>query len=197
MIRRSGALPFLSRAMTECLEAAILLHQSNNELTDESCGKNNRESYKEYLRNRIHCLSSMLDTLCCLSSENRQSLCSAGYTIDGEDVIETSVLIPSLLRTITLLPVAPVNCETNSFFADIALASYRTLTSLTHENDVAAQQLVQCYNIGNKALLQDQGHCHGVEILANTLFTLAKVQQEIRDTSNSTNDVKNLKAYHY
>ncbi len=190
LIRRSGALPLLSRAMAESLEAAVLLHQSNDAPLKQICG-HIKESYKEYLRNRIHCLSSMLDTLCCLSSENRRSLCCTGYVIDGE-MAQSSVLIPSLLRTITLLPVAPVNCETNHFFADIALASYRTLTSLTHENDIAAQQLIRCYNVEDKALIPDQGlgHSHGVEMLAKTLHTLAKVQQEIRNSSS-----KHLESY--
>ncbi len=171
MIRRSGALPFLSRAMAESLEAAVFVFHDMN--------TSHREKVLEYLCERIKCLSSILDTLCCLSAENRRILCGVGLdyseSINNEND-HVPILIPSLLRAITAISIVP-SADNDIVFPEIVLVSFRTLTSITHENDLAGVQLMKNYVYSDKG----KDSVCGVEVLITILHSLVTLQQEIRD----------------
>jgi hypothetical protein len=187
VIRQSGALPFLSRAMAESLEAAVLLFNladTSNQSSSEMKGCTN---CLEYLRERVQSLASIIDTLCCLSAENRRILCSTGMDVESLESVDSQnpILIPSLLRVMTSISIAPSNGNKKVVFPDIGLASFRTLTSITHENDLAGIQLTKYYSSKNEGLIDCNGSVHGIEVLSKILYFLVNVQQETRDRNNT------------
>jgi len=189
MTRRSGALPFLSRAMSETLEAASLLTNHLNQgcsgCTDESPGC---VACLNYIRDRVQCLSSIIDTLCCLSNENRRVLCRVGMLTNSltSNEIEEPILIPSLIKAITSTSVR--DCRENIVHSDIWLSSFRMLTSLTHENNLAGLQLMQFYDMKIEGLYHASGRVHGVSVIMNTLKSLIRLQEESRKKIDSKID---------
>lgn len=183
MIRRSGALPLLSRAMVESLEATMNLVRLMYRVDDglNTCQRG-CDNCIQYLCQRVECLSSILDAICCLSSENRSILCSA--TNYFED-FESPILIPTLLRMMVSIPINAINGDKGNVFQDVVLSSFRTLTSLTHENDIAGSQLVlNKYDVKSAGWTDCVNSICGIEVLSKILYSLSKVQQEVRLQSN-------------
>ena len=154
LLRKSGTLPMLARAMTESLSALIVCVAGNW----ASCG-----GCLSHLKNRVSVLSSIIDGACCLTSENRHELCSGN-----------SKLIPSILlflKTFSDQKARRLRSQSSAEVAlldEIALSTLRTLTSLTHDNDVAGSLLMSSYNV-NVSVSRTSTFLPGVLILANLL----------------------------
>lgn len=174
MIRRSGAIPYITRATAEALEASIVINMHIEE-QDASCC----DGCCEYLKNRVLRLLSLLDGLCCISRKNREFMCLIGK----KDRKQTyPLLIPSLLRASLFCSRSQSN-NSNSKFADIGLASLRTFTNLTHENESASSQVS---NLGvNLEKILNLEPTKGVEIILNLLYNLIECPNGKNHTQNS------------
>ena len=138
MIRQSGAIPYLARAMVETLEAANIMAARIDSQPEKFC-----VTCSEYISDRILSLSSLIDGLCLMSSENRQLFCRVAIK-----ATQTSqpILIPALLKTFAHFSLSSLHAS-HGTFADIGLAALRTLTSLTHDNDVGSAQFIVNFTI--------------------------------------------------
>jgi len=159
MIRLSGALPYYSRSMSESL-AAILL--SNTAKICPTC--------IAYLQDRASSLSEVIDSLCCLSPKVSKTLSH-----------HESFLVPSLLRTVAELSFGIDYDRSYVYFESISTA-LKTLTSLTHENSSACDQLrhVHHWNILLPTSSRESSfssHISGLDIIFNYLFKTATLKQ--------------------
>lgn len=127
MLRRSGSLPHLARAVSDTFASIVCLISDNDGKETTYC-----ETSINHLRKRASSLFSIIDGASCLSSENRKQFCQ---TKGG------AALINNLL---SLISAVPFSLEMSSAaISDIILSALRTLTSLTHENPLAAEQMLQ------------------------------------------------------
>jgi hypothetical protein len=129
MLRKSGSLPDYSRAYASTLAAILLAYKPNTGDKSEARAIPCRKCIS-YLQRRASSLSGIIDSLCCLSPKVSVVL-SCPETF----------LIPGLLKLIGDLSFGDLGTATNSAREEV-LTSLKTLTSLTHENSVACEQLV-------------------------------------------------------
>mmetsp|Transcript_7117 Transcript_7117/g.8847 ORF Transcript_7117/g.8847 Transcript_7117/m.8847 type:complete len:352 (+) Transcript_7117:3-1058(+) len=167
-----------------------------NDVNTFSSDKLGREKILNYLSERIQCLSSVLDTLCCLSAENRRILCGVGQDIESFDIgnYHDPILIPSLLRAITAISVAP-SVDNATALPEIVLASFRTLTSMTHENELAGVQLMKKYIVPSDESKKPEDSVYGVEVLITVLHSLITLQQDIRDGTRAEPETHQKNVY--
>jgi len=131
MLRRSGSLPHLARAVSDTFASIVCLIGDCIEKEATYC-----ETSVNHLRKRASSLFSIIDGASCLSSENRKLFCQSTGGV---------ALVNNLL---TLISAVPFNLEMSSAaISDIKLSALRTLTSLTHENSLAADQMLQAQKI--------------------------------------------------
>lgn len=130
----------------------------------------------------ISTLATLLDGACLFSNGNRQELC------------ETGELIPSLLRCLVQLLLLPQKnngseagdtekkdtigdktTPTTTVSLEIILLCLRTLTSLTHENDLAGQQLQQEVILDGDGIEEKQSKTlSGSDILLQFLYQMVQ-----------------------
>lgn len=133
MLRKSGSLPDYSRAYASTLAAILLAYKPNTGDNSEARKIPCRKCIS-YLQRRVSSLSGIIDSLCCLSPKVSVVL-SCPETF----------LMPGLLKLIGDLSFGDLGTATNSAREEV-LTSLKTLTSLTHENSVACEQLVTPFN---------------------------------------------------
>lgn len=128
MLRRSGSLSQYGRSMAETIAALVFqARQSRNK--SSVCTR-----CLGHLLQRASLLSEVIDSLCCLSPEVSASLC-----------IQELLLIPSLLRVIADLSFGRSSLSVNASHAMI-ITALKTLSSMTHENLKACDQIVDTYD---------------------------------------------------
>ena len=159
MLRLSGTLHYYSRSMSETL-AAILLSNS---------GKNCPICIS-YLQDRACSLSEAIDGLCCLSPKVSNALS-----------LQDSFLVPSLLRTVAELTFGVKDNWSPLYFESITTA-LKTLTSMTHENEVACDQLTNSYSWEFPLPTSSQDNTSsnqitGLDIIFSYLFYIASSKQ--------------------
>ncbi len=174
--RRSGSIPLLVQAMTECLEAVALLDANDVCLTKDKYEENRNSGMfcircMKYLRDRILCLSSIIDGISCMSHKNRKLICRS-ETMSKYDC--QPILVPYLLKSISFLSASQTGTY-HDFMRDIGLACLRTLTSLTHENDVAGVQMTSSYVDPGQSLHDIDSS--GSEIVVRLLYDLVRRKQ--------------------
>lgn len=167
-LRQSGALPHFSQCMAETLTAIIISIKA-----DDSCS-----ACIAHLHRRLTLLALLIDGACCLSELNRQELCIHGGLIGS--ILQFLDLVSDQLTNNSPLN---INERNTSSVYEIALISIRTLTSLSHENSVADEQLMTEY-----ALSSYQENQLGAKVIAELLFRVveSRVTQHlpIKDFSN-------------
>ncbi|KAL3787901.1 hypothetical protein HJC23_000143 [Cyclotella cryptica] len=164
MMRKSDTLPDYSRSMASTL-ASILLWFRQDKLDGKAQTKKCNKCIT-YLQHRASMLSGIIDNLCCLSPEATKALSCP-----------KSLLIPSLLRVVSEIH---FNQDTQSTcIEECALASLKTLTTLTHENSTACHQIIAyckrhptlCVCSSSNATLNSLSCvANGVEIIFSILF---------------------------
>ena len=169
MIRRSGAIPFLARAIAETLESCIAMSMQSQVGNGKCC-----TGCIHYLKDRLLRLSSIIDSLCCMSKSNRKMFCRIARK--SQQCYEP-YLIPALLRSVLQFS-APSLIHTNPVFADIGLAALRTLTSLTHENPVASTQFYALSITKPASVSTSSETFRGVEMILNLLHQLVEDQSQ-------------------
>lgn len=148
LLRKGGALPVLARAMAETLSAVIVILSSGDTLCNACL---------LHLRQRVAVLASLIDGACCLTLENRTELCGEG-----------SYLLSSILLFLKAFTDAEhKHSLTLGLLDEIALSTLRTLTSLSHDNEVARDLLMKSYKENTTA---SSVPLPGVLILANLLW---------------------------
>ena len=131
MLRQSGSLPYYSKSMSETM-VAILISCKETEPKSTTHVVTCRRCIA-YLHFRASLLSDVIDNLCCLSPMASAALSHKNY-----------FLIPSLLRAIAELSFVVEGKEVHLGRETISTA-LKTLTSLTHENPVACNQLISSF----------------------------------------------------
>ena len=138
MLRKSGSLPDFSRAYASTLSAILVAYKSNHSEGKDTVSSPQCHRCIAYLQRRASSLSGIIDNLCCLSPKASLTLsCPESYLVSG------------LLKVIIDLSFGDkfdVPCISAD---DAMLSSLKTLTSLTHENSVACEQLVRPYSWDN------------------------------------------------
>ncbi|KAL7536695.1 hypothetical protein ACHAXR_007342 [Thalassiosira sp. AJA248-18] len=171
MLRQSGSLPHYSRSMSETL-AAILL--SSNDTDGKQCPK-----CIGYLQHRASLLSEVIDSLCCLSP-----------TVSTALSLNEFFLVPSLLRAIAELCFAVEDNQTSLSCESISSA-LKTLTSLTHENSVACNQILSSYHWKIRLPTSSQGSAPsqitGLDIIFSYLFKTVPLKQGPNSAHHSSN----------
>lgn len=167
MIRQSGAIPYLARALVETLEAANIVVIPTHRDKAKCC-----DTCIEYLRDRILNFSSLIDGLCLMSAENRKLFCHVAVK---DNHVYQPILIPALLKTFSLLCHSSLNRQ-HTYSLDIGLAALRTLTSLTHENDAASPQFLARYTIQVPGIVLN--NVHGVEVIFQLLHRFVNVNEK-------------------
>eukprot|EP00554_Chaetoceros_debilis_P012063 CAMPEP_0194117770 /NCGR_PEP_ID=MMETSP0150-20130528/32688_1 /TAXON_ID=122233 /ORGANISM="Chaetoceros debilis, Strain MM31A-1" /LENGTH=1337 /DNA_ID=CAMNT_0038808913 /DNA_START=207 /DNA_END=4220 /DNA_ORIENTATION=- len=176
LFRQSGAIPFLVQAMIETLESAVLLTSNVSNETKTSEGDADAHYCSLCLRHlygRVHCISTTIDGLCCMSQPNRNMIC--GMT--------STSIISSLLKSLSnLLATSGLRGNYHDLVKDISVATLRTLTCLTHENDLAATQMISDYE--RESLISRDSES-GIEIILRLLHTFEIRSQRINEKSES------------
>ncbi|KAL3822615.1 hypothetical protein ACHAXA_006400 [Cyclostephanos tholiformis] len=160
MLRLSGSLPYYSRSMSETL-AAILL--SNNGKNCPIC--------ISYLQDRACSLSEAIDGLCCLSPNVSETLS-----------LQDSFLVPSLLRTVAELAFG-LEDDSSPVYFESTTTALKTLTSMTHENAVACDQMTNAYSwtFPLPTLSRDStssSQITGLDVIFSYLFKIASLKQD-------------------
>lgn len=149
LLGENGAIPMLAQAMAETLVAVTVLVRDPH-----AC-----EGCLQYLHIRVATLASLVDGACLLNDRNRQAFCKEGFTTESGGCLVVCVLyvLESLLNANALW-------QAEGLCGEIGLECLRTLTSLTHENEVATRELAVDYrDLGwNK-------NTRGLDILARVL----------------------------
>jgi hypothetical protein len=165
LLRASRSLPRLARGMAETLTAFMVALRE---------GPGQCSACILDLHNRLTILASLIDGACCLSGANRDDLCSNGYLIGS--ILQFLDLVSNQIAGASSLKVQEEN--TSSVY-EIALISIRTLTSLSHENTIAEEQLMKEYTMSSKEHVQ-----LGAGVIADLLFRV--VDSRISKTSPIT-----------
>jgi hypothetical protein len=133
LLGESGAIPLLAQAIADALAAVTsqLRHSVPSDgATIELC-----TGCLNYLHDRVSKLASLVDGACLLNESNRRLFCQEGFAPESG-----GYLVVGLISTLTEL------CDAGRLFeegnlGEIGLEILRTLTSLTHENELAGKEL--------------------------------------------------------
>ncbi len=190
MLRKSGSLPDYSRAYASTLSAILLAHKSHGARDNASTPCHRCIAY---LQNRASSLSGIIDNLCCLSPKASIALsCPESH------------LVPGLLKVIVDLSFGNNVDVASISIRDEILTSLKTLTSLTHENPVACEQVVRPYkwdnslpiSIENTMTASDQSTT-GVCVIFSYLLKAASTKQGKSTSSHDDDKDKSRERYLY
>mmetsp|Transcript_25742 Transcript_25742/g.53775 ORF Transcript_25742/g.53775 Transcript_25742/m.53775 type:complete len:1389 (-) Transcript_25742:60-4226(-) len=168
MLRQSGSLPYYSRSMSETLVAILL--SSNSTIVKSNADSNKCLKCVTYLQRRATSLSEVIDNLCCLSPN-----VSAALSLDE------LFLVPSLLRVVAELAFVAEDSD-SSLLCESMTAALKTLTSLTHENPTACDQIVRSYrwkiSLPTSSQVNTSGEITGLDIVFSYLVKIVSLKQE-------------------
>jgi hypothetical protein len=191
MLRKSGSLPDYSRAYASTLSAILLAYKSNDDGDQSRVTPTPCHRCITYLQKRASSLSGVVDSLCCLSPKASVALSCP-----------ESNLVPGLLKVIADLSFGNSNTASTSIRDEI-LTSLKTLTSLTHENSVACEQLVRPYNWDNplpismeNTMVASDQTMTGVCIIFSYLLRIVSTKQG-KVTTNHDDDIRDKSSERY
>jgi hypothetical protein len=138
LLGESGILPYLAQGLAESVQAVACFIQPASKEKSGLC-----LSCLAHLYERVSGLAALVDGACCLNSENRRTFCNQGQerSLIGSLVI----LLHSTSNLRESDEWVSLSDDDKLIMSDILLIVTRLLTSLTHENELAAQQLVSCH----------------------------------------------------
>jgi hypothetical protein len=173
LVGKSGMIPSLSLAMSQSMEVATKLVFNETHQKEKT---NVNDEYWIYCYNRLKLLASIIDEACFFSERNRRSFCE-------DDPFSFQDRKKGLIFHILIFLQQCSNCDLNQpdqKRSEIMSLALRTLTSLTHDNSLAAEQMksfIDCDVDCNISGLQ------GISVLANLVFLL----EESPSLSSNTN----------
>jgi len=175
LIGSSGIIPLLSKCMAQGLAEGL----------DESGVY--IDQYWKVWSERMTVVSSLIDNACLFNKPNRRSFAEPFdpfsfdedpiHNKDGESLIFH--ILQYLQHTLSLETMNGRSSEKATAHSGVRLLVVRTLTSLTHENDLAAEQMTALHKLGNdkEGSVVDIDHdgrktTRGVNILTQLVFEL-------------------------
>jgi hypothetical protein len=170
LVGKSGMIPLLSCAMSHSMAVMTkLVFGGKNEGANRNT-KNTDEEYWIYCYNRLKLLASIIDEACFFSERNRRSFCE-------DDPFSFQDRKKGLIFHILMFLQQCSRCNLNE--PDIKRSetmslALRTLTSLTHDNSLAAEQmktLCDC-DVGFNNASDTDKKVQGIRVLANLVFQL-------------------------
>jgi hypothetical protein len=162
LLGKSGVIPVMARCMSQSLRAAVhVLDRDGQAGGCARCLSNSQE--------RISLLASLIDGACLWNEDNRVGLCDDNpFSFDERN--------EGLVFHLLLLLKRPfmIDGEESSSeqLSDVMLAALRTLTSLTHENKLAAEQIVMRNECDDDMNEDERLSFRGLDVLAELLYQL-------------------------
>lgn len=171
ILGESGAIPLLSQALAETLIAVT--HHLKKEAREHAADRTRREcpGCLATLQERVSMLVSLVDGASLLSESNRQLFCEEGYTTDAGGYLIMGLI--AVLRN--FMDEGGINFLFDGLWGEITLATLRMLTSLTHENKIAAKELEA--TLANKP--DESRTCCGIDIIAGVLRQAVKSTRQV------------------
>jgi hypothetical protein len=167
LLGRSGAVLLLGKAMSLSIVSARKLIFAKNHRINGAMGdfdgtelREDEECWK-YCQDRLSLLASIIDGACLLSESNRRGFCEEDPFAFEERKDGLIFEILYFLRQCSQSNLHEVDEKRSATM----LLALRTLTSLTHDNGLATEQLALTFKAG-------VANVRGVEILAELIFQL-------------------------
>eukprot|EP00977_Amphora_coffeiformis_P011191 scaffold2679_cov140-Amphora_coffeaeformis.AAC.7 len=149
MLAESGAIPFIARATSNA--AIAIIEQVTIREPCDAC--------EDYLRWKFSKLTSLVDDACLLTDDNRAAFSTEGFAAEtgGYLLINIATALRALLEKEKLFD--------QTGWGEVAMAALRSLTSLTHDNEMAARDL-QATSIK----LSGRRSCDSLSVVALVLY---------------------------
>ncbi|CAJ1953328.1 unnamed protein product [Cylindrotheca closterium] len=177
LLYKSGVLPLLARAMSDSFQEVTRML-----IEDDTFASTMDWDYRQ---EQMSVLASLIDGACLFCESNRRAFCE-------EDPFSFEERNQGLLCHIFLFldQCAKRCCKTpNDKMDAVMLMGLRMLTSLTHDNEVAGEQLTSWSGQGATG----DGSIRGLDTLANLVFVLEGSGDETKKESSLTSQ----EAYHH
>eukprot|EP00956_Cyclotella_meneghiniana_P030202 scaffold75397_cov67-Cyclotella_meneghiniana.AAC.3 len=152
MMRKSGSLLNYSKSMSSTVVSLLVLFGFGT--NEEKRKPNNCIKCITYLQNRASMLSVIIDNLCCLSPK-----------VSRELSVPESHLIHSLLQTVSQFHKHIIEAP-SSVLEDSVMNALKTLTTLSHENSLACEQIIKY----SQSIHDDLKISMGLEIIFDCLI---------------------------
>ena len=176
LLGKSGVIPFLGSAMSQSMIVATKLvfaegYPKIDDFSNPCRNLNDRaDECWNYCRDRLNLISSLIDEACFFSEQNRRSFCEDdpfSFEDRKEGLVFHILLFLQKCAQCDLSQLDQKRSETMSF-------ALRTLTSLTHENTLAAEQMKISYRRDTNMIKAKAPTTIilGIDILAKLLFKL-------------------------
>jgi hypothetical protein len=165
LMAENECLPSLSQALANTLALAVRrLQARTNQKECPAC--------LEVLQDRVCRLGALVDGASLWSASNRRSLSEEGFHCQpgGYLIIGLVTVLSCFLNVDKIIK----QLLFHGGWGDIALSTLRTLTSLTHENEIAAKELEA--PIPNFCVERDNSTC-GLDIVPHILYAAATTSQ--------------------
>ena len=184
MLGEAGVVRLLAQGMAETLGAAIL------ELEEQVDASGPCQACLQHLHDKFQGLAPIVDNACLLHDDNRTEFCLAAAD-DSENSTGQGVLIGSLVLFLKRWLQTKTNKKQKSIVVvtllnEMGLSALRTLTSLTHDNSLAAEQLAAEYlescttTVAVCRKIPSTASCwSGAEVIGKVLHRAATVKKEI------------------
>ena len=166
LVGKSGMIPLLSATMSQSMTVATKLVFDGNQ------SKRSDEEYWVYCHNRLKLLSSIIDEACFFSERNRRGFCE-------DDPFSFQDRKQGLIFHILLFLQHCCECDLNQLDqrrSETMTLALRTLTSLTHDNPLAAEQMKNHMETNFNDRFDTASSIQGIQVLANLAFQLEESQ---------------------
>jgi hypothetical protein len=166
LLAENGCLPSLSKALANTLAVVVRRFQTPSK-------QNECPACLGILQDRVSRLGALVDGASLWSTSNRRSLSEEGF--HGQ---AGGYLIVGLVAVLNCFLEGYKNNRQVLFhggWGDIALSTLRTLTSLTHENDIAAKELEA--PLPHVYAERDSSMC-GLNVLSQVLHAVATMSRD-------------------
>ena len=169
LVGKSGMIPLLSFAMSQSMAVATKVVFGSSYLKDLDEKKElHDEEYWVYCHNRLKLLASIIDEACFFSERNRRSFCE-------DDPFSFQERKKGLIFHILKFLQHCSNCDLDQLDqkrSETMTLALRTLTSLTHDNPLAAEQMKNHVECDFNRNLDTDDSIQGIQVLANLVFQL-------------------------
>jgi hypothetical protein len=131
LLAQSGAIPLIARATSNA--ALVVIRQLMKTSTTTTC--DTCDTFDAYVSWKFRTLTSLVDDACLLTDSNRVAFSTEGF------VPETGAYMLINITTVLKALLVQGKLLEDTCWGDVTVACLRALTSLTHENDMAARDL--------------------------------------------------------
>ena len=141
LLRESESLPHLALALRASCDRAsnVLLSLTTTTATTTTSHDNGRSF--GFLQDRIIMLTSIIDTVCCLTPDNRTVLCQGTGLVDYMVRLVAACCLSKHYDSSLCSQKKKKRNHNNNNTEELILSCLKAITSLTHENRLAGEQL--------------------------------------------------------